>query len=751
MNEEIVRTESVGVTRDDTDFAEIGRTLRKRWVPSVAVATTVFAGMALSTASKTPQYQSETLILLENEESAPVVPGMEGQASSRKDLSTEIQILRSQSLVSKAISQLDDSYSNLSVSQVVRNLSIRQAGDADVLIVSYTDTKPERAQAVLEVLGSTYVDYSLDRQQSQATNAIAFIQDQLPEAQEELDDAALAIRHFRQQYGMVDPDTYASKLVDLKQSLDEQAQQVQVSLSRTQRQYEELSRQMGQVGQNPQTALAHSILSQDSVYQKLGSQLKEIESTYALERTRFHDTHPKVENLKLQRDSVRQLLAYRTQNVLGNAVSQVDINQVSAYGAIHQDLASQLVQVRTEWEAQRSQLAKLRQHRSEVDTRFQEIPRLQQRYAELQRRVKVKSEAVNQFLQRLQELQISEAQEIAPWQILEPPYRPSKPISPDIKRGLMMALISGGLLGILAAIFLERLDSRLKHVEDAKQLAGLPLLAAIPKVEVPILRQRGHHSARNDRKKYHPSAFTEAMRSLALNLRYLVGNNTRIKTLTLTSATPAEGKTTLTYNLALALAELGQRVLLVDADMRKPSVHKLIQQPNASGLSSAIATDRPWQELVHSTETPNLDVITSGPMPPNPVALLDSPQMSRLLGEWREAYDYVLLDTTPLGGVADAQSLVPKVDTTILVTAMEGVTRSAVGRAMEILRGTGANLAGLVVNMLEESHGDRYYSYYYSYYAQSEEESANGNGHGNGHGNGNGNDLHHVDVSSRDE
>ncbi|MBK4728688.1 polysaccharide biosynthesis tyrosine autokinase [Oxynema sp. CENA135] len=699
--------------KNDTDFAELGRTLVKRWSIVAIVMTSVFATVAVSTLRTTPQYRSETLILVDDRSSVPVVPGLESPyPGPQKDLSTEIQILRSHALVAKAIAALGDTDNPIGVKQVASNLSIHKAGEADVLIVSYTDTDPARAKAILDVLGKTYVDYSLERQVSQASNAIEFIEEQLPKAQQELSESALAIQNFRQTYGIVDPESYANQVLDIKQSLEKDAQSLEIALTRSQRLYAELRSQMVEAGQNPDTALVHSLLSQDSVYQQLASELKAVEAQYTLEASRFYETHPVVKNLAIQRDNLFRELQQRSRRVLGDAVAKVDLDEVTGSGAIKENLATQLLQVETEMSAGLSQLASIRQAQQDVAIQFENIPQLQQRYAELQREFKVKSEAFNRFLEKLQELQIAEAQETAPWRVLEPPYEPQLPISPNVRRNLLLGLIAGGLLGVAAAILVERSDQRVKHVDEAKELTGLPSLGMIPKVSCPLVSQRKGEG--RSLPSYYTEPFTEAVRSLALNLRYL-GAEDEAKTLALTSATSGEGKSTLTYNLGRVLSELGQRVLIVDADMRKPTVHEFIKQPNVLGLSSAIATDRNWSDLIHRSESGRLHILTSGPTPPNPVALLESQKMTQMLTQWRQAYDYVLIDTPPILGLSDSQSMVTKVDRVVLVCAIEQASRSSLMQTMETLRRTGCTLAGVVINMVKSSR-DGYYYNYYSYY-----------------------------------
>lgn len=729
MSQEFGMPDPIGVPDEQKDlsFLELGQMLRRRWHAALAIATLVFGGMVWVTLSKTPQYQSQTLILLENQKRASVMPGLAetGLTNTAKDLSTEIQILRSYALVASALhADATDPQPNvptakeeatsaktrktglaeLSVSEAIENLTIRQAGDADILMVSYTDSDPQRAKAVLEVLGQTYVDYSLERQRSQATNAIAFIQEQLPKVQTELDNAAIAVREFRQQHGIIDPDTYAQDVGQLQQSLIQQAQAASVTLTRTQRQYEELRKKVESVGQNPEVALKEAVLGEDTVYQNLVQQLQQLEAKYQLERTRLQDTHPVLQDLKLQRDRMAQLVQARTERVLGNATTTRDLEDVSGSGDTRANLADRLLQTETELAAQTSQLDAIRQQEAAVADSFQKIPQLQQTYADLQRELEVKSQSVKKFLERRQELEIVEAEEIAPWQILEPPYLPTVPISPNVKRGLVLGAISGMLAGVGTAWLLEQLDRRVKQVEEVKRLTRLPLLGTVPKVK--------QLDASFPNPEY--GAFTESLRSLAMNLRYLVAEDGPMKVLLLTSATPGEGKTTVTYYLGRVLADLGMRVLLVDADLRKPTLHLLAQYPNVVGLSTAIATDRSWLELVRAGDLEGLDVLTAGPTPPNPVALLDSLKMKQLLGEWRRVYDYVLIDTPPIGGFADAQSLGDRVDGTIWIVGIGRVTRGLLIDTWEALRRV--RVAGFVANLAHQEPGKSAYFNYGAYY-----------------------------------
>lgn len=759
MNNGIVNSEFVQLPPQETGFSlsDIKQIVFRRWKPALAVGAVVFAGIFIPTMLRTPQYKSETLILLENpktQEAAPVIPGEIGASSTfsnLKNLSTEILVLKSNSLISQAIAQYPNVFEGLSPNSVASRLYIntQTVNDipTDVLTVSFTDPSPQKAKEVLDALGNVYVRYSLEKQRSQAANAIEFIDEQLPDAQLELDKVAYEIRRFRQENNIVDPNTYALGVSEFRQSLEQESKAVEIALEQAKSEYQEIAAQLRTFGQDPDTILISTILSEDGFYSDLATQLHSLDADYSLKSTNFKDTLPVMQDLKDKRKELQGLLKKRAEQVLGETVSQDLLEQAiitstetiarndttangsettSQSGGIITTLGSQLLTAKNKIALLESQIAGTGNAQAKVENSFQDVPQLQETYAELERRLGIKSSSVDYLLNRRQELQIALAQETAPWQILDESYLPTKPISPNIQRGLALALAGGGFVGILTAWLLHQLDTRIKLIDQVKQVTQLPLLGAIPKVLEPrIVLSNEAQIGITQGYSYRYSSFTEAFRAVAMNLSYLMAKSGKIKSLVLTSSTSSEGKSTTTYNLALALTDLGSRVLVVDADMRKPRMHKLIKQPNENGLSEAIVSDRPWTEIVVSNVVENLDVITAGSNVPNPIALLKSQKMSQLLQEWEAAYDYVLIDTPPIGIMADAQSLIHQVDTVLLVAGIDKASQKSISHTVEILRSNECNLAGFVANFVEKDLDYYSYSYYSHYYNQ---PPNNGNG-----------------------
>ena len=790
MSNEVIRSEvdlsAIQIPDQSFSLAEFKQIVYRRWKPALAVGIASFTVIFLFIALKTPKYRSETLILLENpqnQSSAPVAPNQPAtnRFYSITDLSTEIFVLRSKSLISRGVQKLKNRYPEISVGEVVNNLSIYQAATneipTDVLVVSYTDTDPEKAKAILEALGQTYIDYSLEKQRLKARNAIEFIDNQLPDAQQELDEAAKEIRQFRQVHQLVDPEVSAMTAGEARQTIALEIQKTQIAIDLNRKQRQELEQHLQELGQDSETMLASSVLGEDGVYQNLASQLRELETQYNLGRTDYHQEFPILSSLKEKRTELKRLLQERAEQVLGksispkvlerivlspsytdaqasagantvtgntpdttntnstnskgNAVSNGAVgsnsvidnsgsgSRISSAGSTLGILAARKLELENEAATLQSQLTSLSREKSEADSDFVNIPSLQQTFMELKRQLELKSEAYDYLLEKRQELKISEAEEIAPWRILNEPFLPNKPIAPNIQQGLIQALIAGGFLAVATAFMLQKLDQSIKQVEEIKQLTRLPLLGIVPKVSEPRI-DANIHTTRQSYSYY--SSFAEGLRALAMNLRYLLVNEGQVKTLAITSSTSAEGKSTISYNLGIVLAELGLRVLIVDGDLRKPKLHKIAQIPNETGLSEAITTDNPWTDYIQSGSVDNLSLITAGATSPNPIALLNSEKMKQLIEAWKDGYDYVIIDTPPVGVIADTKSLANKIDSILFIVGIQRASRKSIRNSLDILSQSQCELAGIVANMVNPEFDYYAYSYYDYYYNQSNQE-----------------------------
>jgi non-specific protein-tyrosine kinase len=319
---------------------------------------------------------------------------------------------------------------------------------------------------------------------------------------------------------------------------------------------------------------------------------------------------------------------------------------------------------------------------------------------------------------QLQDLRISVARNFNSVRLVEPATTPGAPIEP---RPLLNAILAG-LVGLLVAAavvaVIEYLDDTVKSPDDVSRAVGAPTLGAIARFEP----QGG--VTRRGRRGVVPRLLTsldarspiaEAYRMVRTNLEFARSGRPN-QTMLITSSSPGEGKSTTAANLALILAQTGRRVVLVDADLRRPSLHRLFDAPNTSGLSTLFVMDQPVVAgLLRLTPVENLQLLPSGPLPPNPAELLSSRRMDQIIELLKEQADLVIFDSPPLLGVADASALAGRLDGAILVVDSGRTRAGALAHAAEVLGRAQANLWGVVLNKLTARRGEGYYYYYYSY------------------------------------
>ncbi|UBF25418.1 P-loop NTPase [Kovacikia minuta CCNUW1] len=381
------------------------------------------------------------------------------------------------------------------------------------------------------------------------------------------------------------------------------------------------------------------------------------------------------------------------------------------------------------------------------------LPITAREYTDLQRELKVATESLNRFLETRENLQVQAAQKEVPWQLIASPEVPSIPLS-SAWRNLILGIVGGLFAGVGAALLAERLDNTFHSLEDLKKQVKLPVLGVIPFYEAgqsqsqssatisQLFRPRKLKRLFRRRPRLTPhthSLFLEAFRSLHANIR-LLQTDPAIASLTISSSLPGDGKSTVSVNLAQAAAAMGQRVLLVDADLRKPRISTLLGLDNSRGLSELIATDlHPNQAIqqIHHTEKPvfsetasetdsgieqvqdipfwgdNLFVLTSGQIPADPTKLLSSPKMRQLVEHFQTLFDLVIYDTPPLINLADSSLLAPSTDGVILVAGLGKTDRAALAAAIESLRTSRIPVLGIVANNLRSVTVPTAAQYYY--------------------------------------
>jgi succinoglycan biosynthesis transport protein ExoP len=309
---------------------------------------------------------------------------------------------------------------------------------------------------------------------------------------------------------------------------------------------------------------------------------------------------------------------------------------------------------------------------------------------------------------------LAEANSSATVTVISPAMMPTVPIRPRILTNTLLTAVLGALAGAGLAFLLEYLDDTVKSPEDL-QATGLGAIGVVQRVGGDGKKTESPIFAISQPK----SLAAEAYRTLRTNLQFST-LDTPLRSLVVTSAVATEGKTTTAANLAVVMAQAGNRIVLVDGDLRRPSAHKLFNLPNKTGLTTALVEDpQALNGYLQETGIENLRVLTAGPIPPNPQELLGSQRMEELLHRLEDEADVVVLDTPPTLVVSDANVLAARASGVLMVVNTNKTRRAAVRQAVDGLRKVGANLLGCVLNMVSPRGGrSSYYysSYYYSHY-----------------------------------
>ena len=347
------------------------------------------------------------------------------------------------------------------------------------------------------------------------------------------------------------------------------------------------------------------------------------------------------------------------------------------------------------------------------------------RYAQLRDELAQYQSSYTSVLSRYEDLRLTELQSTDSITIVDEAEIPEEPIRPRVLINTLLAAIVGAMLALGVIFLVEYLDDRIKTPQDLYAVIDAPLLGAI--ASLPGKRRNKKHATPEQslivaHQPRHPVA--ESYRRLRTNLRFSSVNEP-LRILLVTSAAPSEGKTTTAANLAIAVAQAGHKVIIVDADLRKPQLHKLFELGKSPGLTDALLSEAGVGFFVRDTQIPNLRIITSGSIPPNPAELLGSQPMQRLLKALQQEADLVIVDAPPLLAVTDAQVLVNHVQGVLLVVNAGSTSRAMLSSAAAALMQVEARVLGVVLNQLVRSpRSYYYYDAYAGYYAADEEPDA---------------------------
>jgi polysaccharide biosynthesis transport protein len=709
---------TAGATKNNSEEGgiDLGRVVKtlQRQIWTIILANILMAGAAIAwNRTRPPAYEGSFKILIEPATAeGQVVSALKGNQTSveEQDLSsanskvtldypTQIQILLSDKTLMPVVQQLQSYYPETSYASLRGALTVgrfKEQSDTKILEVKYVSRTSNETKQVMNLVSRAYIQYSLTERQTNVRRAMQFVDSQLPKIQNQVRELEIALQSFRETNQLIDPVTMGSQIGSQNGSVQQEIITTQIELAKTRQLYNSLQKQLQL---QPNDAEAASVLSEAPGYQQLVKQLQDIDVELQTQSATLTDENPKMVLLREKKAKLLPLVQQQASAALGDNLSQRTANgQVLPYqNGLRQELVKQFIGAATQVQVLEAKLNGLNLASQKLSIQTGQLPVISRQYENLQRRLKTATEQLSKFLQKREELMINAARQEIPWELIAPPSVKAVSSSGLVK-DLLLGLTMGSLLGAGIAILREKMNDVIYSVKDLKEELNLAVLGMIPDIN----EERKLISSQKGRKKeitagYQFSPFTESFRALNSQIR-LLRPDSPIRSLVVSSSLPDEGKTTIALHLAQAAAAMGQRVLLVNADMRKLSP----QQPNkkmTEGLADVIAGTTHLMDAIQLlSDEDNLYILPGGSSVMNPTNLLGSNKMRNLMEICKHNFDLVIYDTVPLS-FADALLLIPQTDGLLMVARLSKVHREDLHSSLNMLNVSKVTVLGLVVNM----------------------------------------------------
>ena len=563
-------------------------------------------------------------------------------------------------------------------------LKVEIAPKTDIITVHFRAKDPELAADVVNSTVSSYTERNFRSSYDAATQVSSWLSKQMDDLKIKANQAQEKLAELQKQRGLIGADETDNIVTDKLKGIDEQ-----LTYAEADRIVKEARYRIAASG-NPE--LIASTVPEPTL-QVLRSQQAELRVEYARLSTKFGAGYPKLAELSNEMTQVESAIDAELKN-LANRYKNEYLASANAEKML-----------RGKFEAQKQKAYDLNQGAAQYAILKHEVEATQELYQTLQ--LKLRQAAVVAGLA---------SANIA---VVEPGQVPSEPVDPRPVLDLLLGLGAGFGLGLLSALGLEALDTTVRSCEDAERVSALPALAAIPQIGMADFGSDWRRLPSGERMKQlrlvalrkPRSPAAESYRCLRTSL--LLCNGRPPKVLAITSSLPSEGKTLTALNCATVLAQQGASVLLVDADLRQPSLHEAFGIPQGPGLSGIVGGDcTELDATVQAKVLPNLAMLPSGVSPEYPAEMLASAEMRQLIEGWRSQYDHVVIDTPPVSMFTDAVVLGSSVDAVLLVARASTTTRHVLCHTRDVLQRANVNLAGVVLNGVDLQDRNGYYRRY---------------------------------------
>jgi capsular exopolysaccharide synthesis family protein len=749
---------------DEIDIKEIWRIIRRSRKSIAIIFVAIVFITIYFTLTTHPVWQATTAVMIKEKGSDPSSFVFDfGRNNSQQRLQNEIEILRSFNLHNQVTSSLinDGSADELAlfgtryirvryrlqdyfmnwigrdddslifpqdlnfhqrikiVDELRRSTTISTIGDTDVLKISVSSLDSSEAVFLANKISESYRSLDLAGGQGEIHFVLTFLGSQIAKYAQRLEDAENELQAFQSNQQIYSLDGYAELFL---RDLTNYESIYYTNIAELEVAQERVKYLKGQLSESEKALMDEITNTNNPMIVALRSKIADLEAQKVQQMVDEGWSEQSLQSKDYNRRiaEMKSNLTKITETMILSGWSEEDPFAAS------QEIFNKIVEQEVEVHSSRSRAGEYKKLVDQMSARLTNLPLQTLQYARLERDLKLSESLYITMKQKYEESRITEAGQMGKVRILDPALVSIK-VKPNKKMNLLLGIFLGIGLGVGYAFIKEFLDNTVKAVEHLER-KGLTVLGIIPdmggesiksSVKTITAPSKGGTDFKRRLITYEDpkSPISESYRSLRTNISYALSIDKKIKSLLISSSQPGEGKSTTTANLAIAFAQLSKRTLLIDADLRKPVQHNVFGCSRGPGLSEYLIGDvSDLNSIIHTTKVESLSIITAGGLPPNPSELLGSERMSQLVDTLEQEWDMVLLDSPPIVAVTDASMISGEIDAIAIVVKAGSTERSAVDRALDMMRNVRAPLIGAILNgASQESLGGKY-AYYYSYY-----------------------------------
>lgn len=683
---------------------------RNRWT-TAGTFLSVFAGIVLYLLLTPRLYSAKVRLILDQRPATSISPLgrdiAQTPGDNNKGLATQEELVRSKSVLKKAIvlfnqSNEDSLQKQITLGEVKKEVKTEVIPGTQIIEINFRHTDPSVTSSLLNLIASSVIQENAETIRSEARATRQFLENQIPRRQQELVKIESSISQFKQQYNIVSlEETDNKRLTQSIAEAEKIAQEISAELRQVQARSLALSKVIGKSSDKESYLSAKA--GQNPELISLRDQLADLESQLKIKRENLTDDHPEIQKLLTEKEAAQSLYQQKLAGLLPGDTTDSNNSPEVANEKVAQDLSEKLVLSVVERNELREKLANTRAYISRLDARRKKYPVLEKTLASLLRKKEGATESVNLLRQKLDEARIAEAQLVSNLRIIEEATKPTLPSYPNVPSFLLLGVIAAVTLSLGVTLVAEGMDSSLKDLENIEELIGIPLLGVIPKQQNSQLSPTLPFV-----ELYNNLALLESVRALSKNIEYRNANESKV--VIITSAISGEGKSFVAANLAILSAMISKKTLLIDADMRRPSIHKAFQlslNPGLQDILKGVLKDE-FSSAIRSTSIKNLSVMTSGKFSYDNIFSYETQTSKELFSELEQHYDVIVIDTPPVMACSDALVLSQGTRQTVMVARLNVTPKQVLNRSIDILNSNNVNVVGLAVNGVTSS-ADKYY------------------------------------------